>query len=109
MVELPVLATAWSSLEGYSSVLVGLACSLSRHGNLVELGEKPKKKFRKIQEKENRKTCFVRGCCSKEEHTIVAWLVGVTDMDARMVQVSEFRGWSLRLVQRKKQKMKYNC
>ena len=44
MVELPVLATAWSSLEGYSSVLVGLACSLSRHGNLVELEEKPKKK-----------------------------------------------------------------
>jgi hypothetical protein len=33
MVELLVLATAWSSLEGYSSVLVGL-----------ELGEKTKKK-----------------------------------------------------------------
>jgi hypothetical protein len=107
MVELPVLATAWSSLEGYSSVLVGLASSLS----LVELEETcdQKRKFRKIQEIENRKTCFVRGCCSKEEHTIVAWLVGVTDMYARMGQVSGFRGWSLRLVQRKKQKMKYNC
>jgi hypothetical protein len=57
---------------------------------LVELEEKPKKKkkFRKIQEIESRKTCFVRGCCSKEEHTIVAWFVGVTDMDARMGQVS---------------------
>jgi hypothetical protein len=43
MVELLVLATTWSSLEGYSSVLVGLASSLSR--NLVdsELKEKPKK------------------------------------------------------------------
>ncbi len=55
-------------------VLVGLASSSPLN----------KKRFGKIQEIENRKTCFVRGCCSKEEQTLVAWLVGVTDLDARM-------------------------
>jgi hypothetical protein len=59
---------------------IGLFCWLS----IVLAMQQPKKKFRKIQEIENRKTCFVRGCCSKEGHTIVAWLVGVTDLDARM-------------------------
>jgi hypothetical protein len=42
MVELQVLAITWSSLEGYSSVLVGFASSLSH--NLVELQKQKKKK-----------------------------------------------------------------
>jgi hypothetical protein len=67
MVELPVLATAWSSLEGYSSVLVGLACSLSRHGNLVELGEKPKKKsLEKFRKKKTEKPASSGGAVAKK-------------------------------------------